>query len=173
MRTLWIDITDIPASGREFSFTDTAIWADPAKGFGMEMAFEKPVEATLFIIPQEDSCLVRGSLTGGVSMPCGRCTQPASIDIDVEFESFEELTSDDETAPPLLREHQGKLELDAGTILWEQFVLALPDRPLCSEECKGLCSQCGADLNTEQCDCSDQGGDPRLAVLRGLKIDKK
>ena len=173
MQTLWIDITDIPASGREFSFTDTAVWAAPAKEFGMDVAFEKPMSATLTVFPQDDSCLVRGRIAGEVSTSCGRCTQPATVSVDVEFESFENLVNEDETEPALLREHKGKLELDAGSILWEQFVLALPDRPLCSEDCKGLCPQCGADLNVEKCACAESGGDPRLAVLRGLKIEDK
>ncbi|WP_461208478.1 YceD family protein [Desulfocurvus sp. DL9XJH121] len=173
MRTLWIDISDIPATGREFSFSDSEIWSAPAREFAMGLEFDAPIEAVLTVYPQEDSCLVRGRLAGAVSAPCARCTKPASVSLDAEFEAFATLTPEDETEPVLLREENGRLELDAGSILWEQFVLALPGKPLCSPACKGLCPVCGADLNEETCTCADQGGDPRLAVLRGLKIPDK
>jgi uncharacterized protein len=56
-------------------------------------------------------------------------------------------------------------------LVYEQVFLALPTRPLCDEECRGLCPQCGVNRNAGQCSCTVDAGDPRLAVLRGLKID--
>jgi hypothetical protein len=46
---------------------------------------------------------------------------------------------------------------------------ALPLKPLCREECKGLCPSCGADLNKGPCSCKGKKGDPRLAALKKLK----
>jgi uncharacterized protein len=55
----------------------------------------------------------------------------------------------------------------------ESFFLALPVRSLCSEDCKGLCHKCGADLNTETCRCKDEEpSDPRWDKLREI-INKK
>jgi len=174
MNALWIDITDLPAQGREFSFSDPELWAEPARRYGMDVVPAQNVEASLTVIPQEDNCVVTGWIKGSVTMPCDRCTEPASFDFEQQFETFEELAPNDEDErEPLLRENKGKLELDAGTILWEQFVLVLPAKPLCSEECKGLCPHCGADLNKESCDCKAEEGDPRLAALRNLKIPPK
>ena len=53
----------------------------------------------------------------------------------------------------------------------EQIILSLPEKPLCDEECKGLCTSCGADLNEETCTCEPEPADPRMAVLAGLKLD--
>lgn len=170
MRTLWIDISDIPAEGREFSFTDLAIWQGPASEFHMELDFDGEIGAELLIHPFERGCSVSGRLAGRVTSPCGRCLEPAVLELDQEFDLSQSLDDETDEGEALLREADGKIELDAGTILWEQFVLALPDKVLCSEECKGLCPQCGANLNTEPCSCANQGGDPRLAVLRGLKV---
>jgi uncharacterized protein len=50
-------------------------------------------------------------------------------------------------------------------------MLALPTRPLCDEKCLGLCPQCGVNRNLADCTCTVETGDPRLSVLRGLKID--
>ncbi len=174
MRTLWIDISDIPAEGREFSFADPAIWQGPAKDFHMDLSFDGQLEASLRIYPIERGCSVSGSLHGRVTAACGRCLEPAVLELEQDFDLSQTLDEELEQDELLLREADGKIELDAGTILWEQFVLALPDKVLCSEECKGLCAQCGANLNTGPCGCGAGGNDPRLAVLRGLKLtDRK
>jgi uncharacterized metal-binding protein YceD (DUF177 family) len=59
--------------------------------------------------------------------------------------------------------------IDLEPLFREQFVLAIPYAPLCSETCKGLCQQCGIDRNTATCTC-EPPIDPRLAGLKGLKI---
>jgi uncharacterized protein len=53
-------------------------------------------------------------------------------------------------------------------MLREQFQLALPMKPLCTEGCRGLCPECGANLNRTRCDCAPMWEDPRLAPLKGL-----
>src|SRR5207244_13446979 len=60
-------------------------------------------------------------------------------------------------------------KIDLEPLFREQFVLAIPYAPLCREDCKGLCPQCGIDLNTGTCTC-EKPVDPRLAGLKGLKL---
>jgi uncharacterized protein len=107
-------------------------------------------------------------------MPCDRCARPTEIVLDAPFQEFEPYPDDEGTDEdgdePRIREKHGRFELDAGTLVWEQFVLALPFKPLCSETCKGLCPTCGADLNEGPCGCDEGGLDPRLAALRTLKL---
>ena len=69
---------------------------------------------------------------------------------------------------PLSRRFSGE-RIDLEPLFREQFVLAIPYAPLCSETCKGLCPQCGIDRNTDSCAC-EPPIDPRLAALKGLKI---
>jgi uncharacterized protein len=57
-------------------------------------------------------------------------------------------------------------EIDLGEILREHLALEIPIRYLCSESCKGLCPQCGQNLNSAACSCVPIKGDPRLAVLK-------
>lgn len=59
-------------------------------------------------------------------------------------------------------------EIDLTPLFREQIILAVPFAPLCSEECRGLCPQCGADRNQETCDCKPPV-DPRWAALQNLK----
>ena len=63
--------------------------------------------------------------------------------------------------------------LDVIELLREQFQLALPMKPLCSEACRGLCPVCGTNLNKGQCDCTPRWEDPRLAALKGLLTERR
>jgi hypothetical protein len=54
-------------------------------------------------------------------------------------------------------------------IVEEQMWLNIPIKPLCQDSCKGLCTICGADLNSGECGCDRHVGDPRFAVLKGFK----
>jgi uncharacterized protein len=58
--------------------------------------------------------------------------------------------------------------LDVIEMLREQFQLALPMKPLCAESCRGLCPECGANLNRAECGCRPTWVDPRLAPLKEL-----
>jgi uncharacterized protein len=60
-------------------------------------------------------------------------------------------------------------QIDLNELLREQFYLELPMKPLCGDECRGLCPQCGTNLNTATCSCAAQQVDPRLAPLRQFK----
>jgi uncharacterized protein len=63
-------------------------------------------------------------------------------------------------------------EVDLTPLVHEQVLLALPTRPLCKEDCRGLCSHCGINLNEHQCDCRTGASDGRLAFLRDLKLSR-
>jgi uncharacterized protein len=54
-------------------------------------------------------------------------------------------------------------------IVREQVLIALPMKPLCREDCRGLCPQCGKELNAGACACEHETGDPRLAALKNLR----
>jgi uncharacterized protein len=60
-------------------------------------------------------------------------------------------------------------QIDLDELLREQFYLALPMKPLCLEECRGLCPQCGTNLNAGACACDTAWRDPRLEALRDIK----
>ena len=58
--------------------------------------------------------------------------------------------------------------LNMDDYIWSQVVISLPMKILCSNNCKGLCPQCGIDLNTQSCNCMDNTIDPRLEKLKEL-----
>jgi uncharacterized protein len=125
-----------------------------------------------------------GTFKGHVVVACSRCINPVDLAIDervhVTFMPAGELTDEegaqsaDEEGKELAEEDVDTFPFDGERVdlepfLREQFVLAVPYAPLCAETCKGLCAQCGIDLNTGTCTCSAPI-DPRLAALKGLKL---
>jgi uncharacterized protein len=60
-------------------------------------------------------------------------------------------------------------EIDIQALIKEQVLLSVPMKPVCSENCKGICVTCGKDLNAGLCECKEDGHDPRLAPLQKLK----
>ena len=102
--------------------------------------------------------LLSGRLTAMAKLPCGRCLTPVEQEIALEFaEEFDETDFSEEDASLDL--------MDIATQLW---VTSIPMRSLCRDECKGLCPQCGKDLNEGDCDCPTVSVDPRLEVLKGF-----
>lgn len=171
MKNWLITVSDLPADGREFSFADDEFWQDRLSGHGVaiELADSPLVDAT--VQPQSGGALVRGRLRGNVRLICDRCAEPFDFPVQAEFELFEALPNDDDPAEDSrLRLVDDALELDLGAMVWEEFILALPMKPLCRDECRGICSKCGQNLNNCQCDCARDEGDPRLAVFRDLKL---
>jgi uncharacterized protein len=63
-------------------------------------------------------------------------------------------------------------KIDLGEVVREQLYLALPMKPLCREDCKGLCPVCGVNRNRETCTCQQEWVDPRMAALKEWKVRK-
>lgn len=119
---------------------------------------------------------VAGRVTGEVELSCSRCLEPFTVPIASDFDlryvprtenvgEGETQVEEDDLATAFYDEEQ----IDLGHLVLEQFQLALPMKPLCKADCKGLCPQCGTNLNTGACDCNPVWEDPRLAALKNLK----
>jgi uncharacterized protein len=63
-------------------------------------------------------------------------------------------------------------EIDLSEAVRQYILLAMPMKPLCREDCAGLCPRCGCNRNIDSCDCSDSGVDPRFAVLAKFYKDR-
>jgi uncharacterized protein len=117
----------------------------------------------------------RGTITGRVIGHCARCLEDYAFDLAKEFSV---VLVPKEPLPDEVELDEDDLELsyydadaiDLSPLVREQIILALPTRPLCRESCKGLCPHCGINLNLQSCGCTASTGDPRLAVLRNLKV---
>lgn len=124
-----------------------------------------------------------GTFKGHLMVACSRCVNPTRLDLDekllVTFMPPGEMPAEDDGPQgeegAEVREEDLDVfpfdgeKIDLEPLFREQFVLSIPYAPLCSETCKGLCPQCGIDLNTGTCAC-EKPIDPRLAALKGLKL---
>jgi len=176
MKQLWLAIKDLPPEGKEIIITDQSVWQGPIDEFNLPYTIKEELAARLFLIPQEEGCILHGSMTGSITMPCNRCTQDATVTINQKFDEVfmldEELSSEDTEPAIRIEKESTGIEIEIAGILWEECIIALTVKPLCKDDCKGLCAQCGIDLNTGKCECEDPALDPRLAVLRNLKVNK-
>jgi uncharacterized protein len=80
-----------------------------------------------------------------------------------------DVTTDADEAVIRNSPHGQGVEINPAALAWEEFSLALPVKPLCRENCLGLCPVCGRNRNLESCDCGTGGTDPRLSVLHAFK----
>lgn len=119
---------------------------------------------------------VTGRMKATLELECGRCLEPFVLPVDAEFElryvaqeadaateAEREITQDDLTTT-----FYKEGTLDVLDLMREQFLLALPMKPLCAQACGGLCPECGANLNRTECGHKPVWEDPRLTPLKGL-----
>jgi len=130
-----------------------------------EVTLATPVHLQLQVDNTGTSLLAQVKVQAGLRVSCGRCleefTYPLEFSFDDEWVFRPEATEEQmETA---LVFDKDEVELDER--ITEQIVLALPMKFLCSPECRGLCSTCGANLNRAQCTCVEKVIDPRLVAL--------
>jgi uncharacterized protein len=119
---------------------------------------------------------VEGRINGEVEAECTRCLKSVTHEIDIPlkavFVTEENYTSEKEA---VLRNedldvsiYDGE-KIDLTDLVREQILLNLPTQILCREDCKGLCQQCGANLNEVNCSCEENEIDPRWSALKNLK----
>lgn len=137
---------------------------------------DAPIDGQVRLLRTPRGIFARGHITTQVVVECSRCLAgtPVPVAFDLEVEYFPQvdistggavtLPDDDELGFTIESNH----ELDLSEPLRQHLLLELPMQALCRESCKGLCVQCGADLNDGPCACPAEVEDPRLTRLRGL-----
>lgn len=130
-----------------------------------EYVFQTPLKVTIDVVNTGKSLLARGWVQSLLGVSCSRCLKEFSFPLEFEFEDEWlplELFSQEDDESVFVFE---KDEFTIDERILEQCLLSLPMKFMCSEECKGLCPYCGADLNTNSCVCSNEIIDPRLEIL--------
>lgn len=139
-----------------------------------------PVQAHLEMHRTAQEIIINGSLKVDIEFQCSRCLKSFRKNLDIPihnivYHPIEEMQiekhelKDDEMDMGF---YTGS-ELDLQDMLKEQILLNVQTNPLCDDNCKGICPECGADLNTEKCYCEKKEVDPRLEVLRSLFEKRK
>ena len=123
----------------------------------------------------EDIRLV-GKVEAQLEFSCARCLEPVDQEVNRAFDLIYRPLGVDRRADEVsISEAETEIGYYQGEgllledVLREQVLLATPVRALCREDCKGLCPQCGGNLNVEQCQCEQHLSDPRWAALSEIK----
>ena len=146
-----------------------------------EVAFQDlktlgPVSIQVTISNASSRLVIKGEMQCKVQIPCSRCAEEFVADIDAELDE-EFLPKDSEEAKEseafpwsgVSTYKDDDQSIDLTEVLRQNALAAIPIQALCSESCKGLCAQCGANRNERSCTCEEQEGDPRLQPLRALQ----
>jgi len=125
------------------------------------------LRGTLRAIRVQDGLLVQGAVESQLGLECVRCLESFDFPVTLDLEETFRL--------PGIRPSQDVFYkvsddgwLDLAPLLREQAWIAIPMKSLCQPDCKGLCPECGANLNLEVCTCDRTKVDPRLALLKDL-----
>ena len=184
-----VKLTDLPAQ-RHLELP-AAFVHEAIAGLPLYTALERPADdpeagsaaVDLHLYTEGGNVFARGRVRGWLAVACSRCIGPVKVPVNeniaVTYMPRQQLPDDDAevgadglalTEDDLdLVPYDGE-EIDLAPLLREQLVLTVPFAPLCREDCKGLCPQCGTDLNVKTCSCDRSVIDPRLAALKDIKL---
>ena len=153
---------------RTFQPADVAQEGDPYR-------IVAPVHQEFDIQKDKEKFRLARTVHTELELSCSRCVEPFPMPVDTAFDlrflPASDMAREDEREvqdEDLDTSYYRDDKIDLNELLREQFYLALPMKPLCREDCKGLCPQCGTNWNTGTCACRTEWEDPRLAALKEL-----
>lgn len=105
-----------------------------------------------------------------VSIPCDRCLTESPVDIPLQMKRKIDLKLTDEERVNDLDEssYLTGMDLDVDQLVYLEVLMSWPLKVLCKEDCKGICSQCGKNLNNGPCGCVEEPKDPRMAAISDI-----
>ena len=135
------------------------------------------VQGEIKLVRTNRGILVKGKLQTALEVTCSRCLSLFSCPLTLSFEEEYFPTTDVVSGAWLpLPEEPGCFTIDERYLLdltdavYQYMLLAVPMKPICREDCAGLCPNCGCNLNQGPCDCLPQEVDPRWSELAKLTL---
>lgn len=153
----------VPEVGGGSAPTPSGIEYDPV---------ENPVSATLDVTAMTEGTSFRLRFSADFAGPCSRCLEPASWHVDVDTHAVHDESADDEE---LRSDHVDDIAhvLDVTGWAREEVGVRFPTRVLCREDCRGLCGECGVNLNDEPDHAHEKPSDSRWDALKALQLDEE
>jgi uncharacterized protein len=135
----------------------------------------RPLVGDVRFLRTRAGILVQGVLWTEVHLTCSRCQEPMVARLELQLEEEFRPTIDVLTGRKLVMDEEDQAlwidahhTLDLTEVVRQGLLLAIPMRPLCRPDCKGLCPMCGQNWNEGPCDCAEVEGDSRWAILKRL-----
>lgn len=133
--------------------------------FGSIIRIKKPSRAAGSVYNRAGVLTFSANVDANCQCVCARCLKEFELPIHKQITAY--LTEGDESGTDTDSYFLQGDKVDADEIINTEFLLDIDERLLCSEDCAGLCSKCGVDLNSDSCNCKEDV-DPRLAKLAEL-----
>jgi uncharacterized protein len=177
---LVLKLDEIPPEGLNLNWTEerSSLLAYLENLSQIDFDFETPLQSEVRVWKAGQSVLIKGKVQTNLQLQCVRCLKEFSFPISSTFElTLHPLKETSSTEEKELGEediassfYEGG-DIHLSEIACEQIFLEIPYKPLCHEECKGLCPVCGKDLNLTSCDCAKEEFVSSFSALQKLKLD--
>ncbi|MCK9376181.1 MAG: DUF177 domain-containing protein [Syntrophobacterales bacterium] len=177
-KVLQINLKSIPETGLDLAIDLGPEWFARWREEDPDLEFaDAHITGRVNLSKHGQDILVRGQLTGHLELACSRCLESFEAPADAEFDLLlaprstaaggedEELSQEDLD----LDYYSGEI-IDVESLIKEQIILMIPLKPLCQDDCRGLCPRCGANLNQETCQCRNDNVNSPFAHLAKLKM---
>jgi uncharacterized protein len=175
-------LSAVPKDGTPYC-EEISLQADkPISYWAQVYTFKSPLNVDIEACRIEGRLLTVISVEANASVPCSRCLEPADIKIAGKLRYFFSLRPHENKTETAETSEYGEEELiildswedeiDLSPMIWEVLITSLPASALCSEDCRGLCPQCGVNLNKSSCNCKKDETDPRFDALRQFIKDQ-
>jgi uncharacterized protein len=169
-----IKVSDIGNDGLSLNLSKEPSWLVNAPDIvsgKVGMCISSGYEIDLYISKVLNEIHVQGTVRFAIVSPCARCLDRVESNLKPEINltllpNRSEIEGDD-TA--VYESYDGN-EIDLSGYLREIIAMSVPVKVLCGEQCRGLCQNCGINLNSATCSCEDGWIDPKLAALRNVKL---
>ena len=138
---------------------------EPFEFEGEEIRAIEKVDVEGVAISENDVIVIEASIKTKLKLNCSRCLDTFIYPIDIDIE--ERFTNNKELQDEEIMFVDGDT-LNITEIIENSIISTLPIKRLCKEDCKGICSRCGANLNQGSCDCDTADLDPRMAVISDI-----
>lgn len=160
-----IDISDVLMNtGRAKKYTinyETSVFSYKMGDY--EVVSSEPFEIEL-ISPTKNKLHIRGFGNVILAIPCSRCLKEVDTRIDLEIDEEVLIDGEDEEEQCFVTSHF----LDVDKMLYLEIMLNIPVKVLCSNDCKGICTVCGNNLNDGECGCDRFVPDPRMSAINDI-----
>jgi uncharacterized protein len=139
--------------------------------------FLAPVDVAVKLTRMQQDVLAQGEATTRVRMPCSRCLEDVDVELAGQFEALyvpETGSYGQRMGQPNFEwgdqrvNFYAELTIDLAEQVRQALLIELPMKPLCRPDCKGLCPECGHNLNEGPCPCGQQAEDDPWGPLRDL-----
>ena len=141
--------------------------------------FAEPVAWSVDVTNTGDALLVMGRANGRAVTPCARCLEDVAYDVEGDIEGYFIVGGEEAAAPEDMEGDEFDYlpenhVIDMVPLIVSALLLELPLVPLCDDDCKGLCPQCGANLNEGPCTCdapAEAAEESPFAALKDFKFE--